>query len=386
METDVHRHTVIFLSCSEEEEFYYMPEASRCLQEDGDRRQESPLLQAMTRCPHTVESRSADRHEEPPPERDVQKAPDSPQDVVLTDPAPSEDTDTLDQGDEQQDQQTVCPPAETSSTETKWEVGAQCRAVWSEDGQVYQATVVSVDAERCRVRFSGYGNEEEVELSTLQSPDAAPQMENPQDWRPGSRCRAVYSEDGLVYPAVVLWVTGQRCRVRFDDYNNEEEQDVSSLLCPDELHGPSRTGTAKGGGWKSSPGGPDWRRRRREGNLGERGGERRSGRRDDQQNSSTVRDGAANQSRDEKDSDEKRRDGAERPANHSVPLFPPFPPPQSSSGDPLSFLPPPPLWSSSGKESGGSPDVDSMLMLWYMCGFHTGSYMTRQMFQSTSKD
>lgn len=66
-----------------------------------------------------------------------------------------------------------------------------------------------------------------------------------QDWRPGSRCRAVYSEDGLVYPAVVLSVTGQRCRVRFDDYNNEEEQDISNLLCPDELHGPSRSGTAK---------------------------------------------------------------------------------------------------------------------------------------------
>ncbi len=61
-----------------------------------------------------------------------------------------------------------------------------------------------------------------------------------QDWKAGSRCRAVYSEDGLVYPAVVLWVKGQRCRIRFDKYNNEEEQDVSGLLSNDELHGPSR--------------------------------------------------------------------------------------------------------------------------------------------------
>lgn len=64
-----------------------------------------------------------------------------------------------------------------------------------------------------------------------------------QDWEPGSRCRAVYSEDGLVYPAVVLWVKGQRCRVRFDNYNNEEDQDLSGLLKPNELHGPSTADT-----------------------------------------------------------------------------------------------------------------------------------------------
>lgn len=66
-----------------------------------------------------------------------------------------------------------------------------------------------------------------------------------QDWKPGSQCRAVYSEDGLFYPAVVLWVKGQRCRVRFDDYNNEEEQDVNCLLSPSELYGPSRAATIK---------------------------------------------------------------------------------------------------------------------------------------------
>ena len=54
----------------------------------------------------------------------------------------------------------------------------------------------------------------------------------------------MFSEDGLVYPAVVLWVKGQRCRVRFDDYNNEEEQDVNNLLNPDELHGPARAAAA----------------------------------------------------------------------------------------------------------------------------------------------
>uniref|UniRef100_A0A672ZUK6 Tudor domain-containing protein n=1 Tax=Sphaeramia orbicularis TaxID=375764 RepID=A0A672ZUK6_9TELE len=120
---------------------------------------------------------------------------------------------------------------------SQWSVGADCRAVWSEDGQVYSATVISVDCDRCRVRFTGCGNEEDMQLSALQSPDEAPAAN---DWKAGSRCRAVYSEDGLVYPAVVLWVKGQRCRIRFDYYNNEEELDVSSLLTFDELLGPSR--------------------------------------------------------------------------------------------------------------------------------------------------
>ncbi|XP_054861411.1 survival motor neuron protein-like isoform X5 [Amphiprion ocellaris] len=219
----------------------------------------------------------------------------------------------------------------------------------------------------------------------------------PEDWKTGSRCRAVFSEDGLIYPAVVLWVKGQRCRIRFDEYNNEEDQDVSGLLSPDELHGPSR---AKGGRKSiATSTNFDFRRRRREENQGERGGERRPAWRDDQQNSSWVKERPGNQSKVEKEADEKRRgnqqrDGAEKPTNHSFPFFPPFPPPpQSGSGDPLSFLPlfPPPLpaWMFGGKESGTPSAIDttsSIMMLWYMCGFHTGSYLAQQQFRSASKD
>lgn len=158
----------------------------------------------------------------------------------------------------------------------QWTVGALCRAVWAEDGREYLAEVVSVDSKCCRVRFCGYGNEQEVELNALRRPDTTAStlqgcqvthththnqrstlfepaggshimwnLSVSQDWRRGSRCRAVFSEDGLVYPAVVLWVKGQHCRVRYDDYNNEEEHNVGDLLSPDELHGPSRTGTNK---------------------------------------------------------------------------------------------------------------------------------------------
>lgn len=56
-------------------------------------------------------------------------------------------------------------------------VGSQCRAVWSEDGLVYPAVIISLEGERCRVQFEGYGNEEDVELSSLLS--AIPE----QPWR-----------------------------------------------------------------------------------------------------------------------------------------------------------------------------------------------------------
>ncbi|XP_023284609.1 survival motor neuron protein-like [Seriola lalandi dorsalis] len=265
---------------------------------------------------------------------------------------------------EQEDGQTIClPAAETFTSESKWEVGAPCQAVWSEDGLVYPATVVSLDAERCRVHFNSYGNEEDVELSALQRLRAAPctQRQSAQDWSPGSRCRAVYSEDGLVYPAMVLWVKGQRCRVRFDDYNNEEEQDISSLLNPDELHGASRS-TTKGSSWKSiSINNSDWKRGRREEKQEERRGERR-----DDHSFSWGKERPGPQS---KEREEKKR-----------------------GHDPLSFIPPPPpppLWTFGGKESSSSTGVDStssMLMLWYMCGFHTGSFMAQQLLRSTSKD
>uniref|UniRef100_A0A8C9TFS4 Tudor domain-containing protein n=1 Tax=Scleropages formosus TaxID=113540 RepID=A0A8C9TFS4_SCLFO len=53
-------------------------------------------------------------------------------------------------------------------------------------------------------------------------------------WTLGSRCRAVWSDDGLVYPAVLVWAEGQRGRVLFDVYGNEEELELSALLPPEE--------------------------------------------------------------------------------------------------------------------------------------------------------
>ncbi|XP_008335252.1 survival of motor neuron protein-like [Cynoglossus semilaevis] len=283
------------------------------------------------------------------------------------------------------DEQTLCPPsAETFTSQYQWEVGSPCRTVWSEDGQVYPATVVCLDGGHCRVRFTGYGNEEDVKLSSLLSPEEAPPIPTPtsQDWRPGSRCRALYTEDGLIYPAVVLWVKGQWCRVRFDYYNNEEELDVSGLLSPDELQGPSR------GRNKVSR-----RRGRRDESQREKGGgrgERRPSWMEDQQSLFTGQD-KTKQSAAGKDAemDLKENQSRQQPTNQSPTLLPLFPvPTQLSQRESIISPPPPPsapsLWSADSKECGDSSS--SMLMLWYMCGFHTGTYMTEQRLKSTTKD
>ncbi|XP_076783399.1 survival motor neuron protein [Arvicanthis niloticus] len=54
----------------------------------------------------------------------------------------------------------------------QWKVGDKCCAVWSEDGCIYPATIMSVDFKRetCVVVYTGYGNREEQNLSDLLSP------------------------------------------------------------------------------------------------------------------------------------------------------------------------------------------------------------------------
>ncbi|XP_053331419.1 survival motor neuron protein 1-like [Spea bombifrons] len=61
------------------------------------------------------------------------------------------------------------PPLKT------WRVGDACNAVWSEDGNVYPATISSIDAKRgaCVVSYTGYGNSEEQDLADLLFPDSS---------------------------------------------------------------------------------------------------------------------------------------------------------------------------------------------------------------------
>lgn len=54
---------------------------------------------------------------------------------------------------------------------SQWQVGDSCCAYWSEDGQLYAATISSIDQERgtCVVVYTDYGNEEEQNLEDLLS-------------------------------------------------------------------------------------------------------------------------------------------------------------------------------------------------------------------------
>ncbi|XP_074524796.1 uncharacterized protein LOC141789315 [Halichoeres trimaculatus] len=273
-------------------------------------------------------------------------------------------------------EQTVdVPPVEQEETKTE-PVGGE--SALTEELQNILLISPGVDSSGCSASGETDLREKpEQAEQTVSVPEAEPPSESTvnlqgQDWRSGSRCRAVYSGDGLVYPAVVLWVKGQRCCVRYDDYNNEEEQDVGSLLKINEFIGPSRAASAKGGGRRTNLEKPM-----------ERGAERRSAWRDDQSSSSWSRD-RGHQGRAERE--EKKKDG-DKATNHSPPFFPPFAAPlHSNSGDSQAFVPPAPpppfSWAGGGKDSAGADSASSMLMLWYMCGFHTGSYLAQQAFRS----
>ncbi|XP_058720071.1 survival motor neuron protein isoform X1 [Poecile atricapillus] len=54
----------------------------------------------------------------------------------------------------------------------QWKVGDSCSAVWSEDGNLYLATITSINQKRgtCVVTYTGYGNQEEQNLSDLRPP------------------------------------------------------------------------------------------------------------------------------------------------------------------------------------------------------------------------
>jgi len=64
----------------------------------------------------------------------------------------------------------ITPSAEVEcANSTVWRVGDSCEAVFSEDGEYYKAKVILVKEWRSAavVRFSGYGNEEEVKMDNM---------------------------------------------------------------------------------------------------------------------------------------------------------------------------------------------------------------------------
>ncbi|NXG53255.1 SMN protein, partial [Psilopogon haemacephalus] len=54
----------------------------------------------------------------------------------------------------------------------QWKVGDSCSAVWSEDGNIYLATITSINQKRgtCVITYTGYGNQEEQNLADILLP------------------------------------------------------------------------------------------------------------------------------------------------------------------------------------------------------------------------
>nr|XP_048705224.1 survival of motor neuron protein-like isoform X2 [Caretta caretta] len=67
----------------------------------------------------------------------------------------------------------------------QWKVGDACSAVWSEDGNVYLATIASIDQKRgtCVAVYTGYGNREEHNLSDLLLPNTVEKENKEQNAR-----------------------------------------------------------------------------------------------------------------------------------------------------------------------------------------------------------
>ncbi|PSN42689.1 Survival motor neuron protein [Blattella germanica] len=57
----------------------------------------------------------------------------------------------------------------TMDTTTKWKLGDNCRALYSGDGVMYEATISSLNQDKgtCHVTYLGYDNKEEVPLKIL---------------------------------------------------------------------------------------------------------------------------------------------------------------------------------------------------------------------------
>lgn len=69
------------------------------------------------------------------------------------------------------------------SDNSQWKLGDQCLCPYSEDGLLYNATIISIDTNSCTVSFDDYGNEEIHPFTDLQlrveelQPEALPAIE-----------------------------------------------------------------------------------------------------------------------------------------------------------------------------------------------------------------
>jgi len=133
-----------------------------------------------------------------------------------------------------------------------WQTGDACRAVYSEDGEEYEGTVVFKNTvnRSVTVRFHGYNNEEEVKekelMESLGQEEVDQQVEQARmdeeaeeeeegagdDFQLGDWCRAEWSVDGVVYEGIIesLDRKSRTAKVKFLGFGNVEEHSLDSLF------------------------------------------------------------------------------------------------------------------------------------------------------------
>ncbi|KAK7808646.1 hypothetical protein U0070_010045 [Myodes glareolus] len=138
-------------------------------------------------------------------------------------------------------------------------------------------------------------------------------------WKVGDKCSAIWSEDGCIYPATISSIDFKRetCVVVYTGYGNREEQNLSDLLSP-TCEVANNTGQST-----QEPG--------------------------------------------------LRFNGPPPPPPPPPPFLPPCWMPPFPSGPPI--IPPPPALSPDCLDD--TDALGSMLISWYMSGYHTGYYMVQ---------
>jgi len=133
-----------------------------------------------------------------------------------------------------------------------WQIGDACRAVYSVDGEEYEGTVVHRNTANrsVTVRFHGYNNEEEVKerelMDSLGQEEIDQQVEQAnydledeeeeegagEEFQLGDWCRAEWSQDGLVYEAIIESLDRKNgsVMVKFLGFGNVEEKSFEELF------------------------------------------------------------------------------------------------------------------------------------------------------------
>ncbi|XP_023585314.1 survival motor neuron protein isoform X1 [Trichechus manatus latirostris] len=160
-------------------------------------------------------------------------------------------------------------------------------------------------------------------------------------WKVGDKCSAIWSEDGCVYPATIASVDFKRetCVVVYTGYGNREEQNLSDLLL-------STFGGVSNGDQNAQENAQE-----------------------NENESQISTDESENSSRSPGNKPNNLKSKA-APWNSFLP--PPPPMPGLGVGPGKIIPPPPPICPDSLDDADA---LGSMLISWYMSGYHTGYYM-----------